>query len=148
MAKKKSIPQGSGQLTLLGKKRTAITTAPDSGVLESFANPCPNRDYVIQIDCPEFTALCPITSQPDFGTISVNYKPRQLCLESKSLKLYLHSFRNCGMFYEDAVNRILDDLARACRPRQMQVCGVFNARGGISFTVTAQLPGSAREKTS
>jgi 7-cyano-7-deazaguanine reductase len=106
--------------------------------LETFPNPHPNRDYEIEIVCPEFTALCPITGQPDFGTIRITYTPGPRCVELKSLKLYIWSYRQEGAFYEDVVNRILDDLVAACDPRQMTVLGQFNVRGGISTNVTAR----------
>lgn len=109
---------------------------PAAVQLETFANPYPGRDYTIEIVCPEFTSLCPVTGQPDFGTIRFTYVPDQLCIELKSLKLYLQRFRNQGIFYEHVVNRLLDDFAAACRPRRLQVVGVFTPRGGISTTVT------------
>jgi 7-cyano-7-deazaguanine reductase len=109
-------------------------------MLETFENPTPERDYEIVIRCPEFTSLCPKTGQPDFGTITIRYVADQACLELKSVKLYLFGYRNEGVFYEAAVNRILDDLAAACRPRRMEVEGAFTARGGITTTVTARLP--------
>ena len=108
--------------------------------LETFDNPCPQRDYDIEINCPEFTSLCPKTGQPDFGTIVINYCPDQFCLELKSLKLYFQSYRNEGIFYEAVINRILDDLVTACQPRRITVTGDFRARGGITTTVTARHP--------
>lgn len=108
--------------------------------IETFPNPAPERDYAIEIRCPEFTSVCPKTGQPDFGTITIRYVPDRACIELKSLKLYLFGFRNLGIFYEAAVNRILDDLAGACRPRRMEVEGAFSARGGITTTVTAKMP--------
>ena len=108
--------------------------------LETFDNPCPQCDYDIEINCPEFTSLCPKTGQPDFGTIVINYCPDQLCLELKSLKLYFQSYRNEGIFYEAVINRILDDLVTACRPRRLIVTGDFRARGGITTCVTARYP--------
>jgi 7-cyano-7-deazaguanine reductase len=105
--------------------------------LETFPNPAPGRDYVITHSCPEFTSLCPKTGQPDFGTIRVSYVPDRLCVELKSLKLYLFSFRDRGIFYEAVVNAILDDLAAAVRPRRMSVEGEFRVRGGISSVVRA-----------
>jgi 7-cyano-7-deazaguanine reductase len=106
--------------------------------LETFANQFPGRDYEIEITCPEFTAVCPKTGQPDFGTIVVTYVPDQMCVELKSLKLYLFDYRNRGIFYEHSVNTILDDLVAVCRPRRMRVTGQFTPRGGISTRVTAQ----------
>ena len=107
--------------------------------LETFPNPNPERDYVIEFECPEFTCLCPRTGQPDFATIRVRYVPGRLCVELKSFKLYLWSYRNEGAFHEAVVNRILDDFARACEPRYAQVVGDFNVRGGIHTTVTASV---------
>ena len=112
--------------------------APSFEQLETFPNPAPGRDYAIEIVCPEFTSLCPKTGQPDFGTITYTYTPDQLCVELKSLKLYLHRFRNQGIFYESVVNRLLDDLVKACRPRRCKVVGAFTPRGGISTSVTCE----------
>ena len=108
--------------------------------LETFDNPRPERDYTIEIRCPEFTSVCPKTGQPDFGTLTLSYVPDLKCVELKSLKFYLQGFRNEGIFYETAVNRILDDLVAACAPRHMQIEGAFTARGGISTSVTATHP--------
>ena len=111
--------------------------------LETFANPYPDRDYTIEMECPEFTSICPVTGQPDFGTIQIRYVPDQQCIELKSLKLYLWSFRQEGAFHEAVTNTILDDLGAACSPRHMTVVGDFNVRGGISTVVTvefAQMP--------
>ncbi len=105
-------------------------------MLETFANPNPGRDYTIEIVCPEFTSLCPKTGQPDFGTITFTYTPAALCVELKSLKLYLQRYRNQGAFYETVVNRLLDDFVAACRPRRCRVVGAFTPRGGITTTVT------------
>jgi 7-cyano-7-deazaguanine reductase len=113
-----------------------MATQP-SKQLETFANPHPERDYEISMECPEFTCLCPRTGQPDFATIRIRYVPDRLCIELKSLKLYLWSFRQEGAFHEAVINLILDDLARACRPRSMTVTGDFNVRGGIHTVVTA-----------
>jgi 7-cyano-7-deazaguanine reductase len=107
-----------------------------SASLETFPNPQPTRDYVIEIRCPEFTSVCPKTGQPDFGTITFVYTPDQTCVELKSLKLYLQGFRQQGIFYEAVVNRILDDFVRACRPRKARVSGDFSPRGGISSHIT------------
>ena len=108
---------------------------PTHGTLETFPNPRPERDYEIAIDCPEFTSMCPKTGLPDFGTILIRYRPDQLCLELKALKYYLLEYRNQGIFYEAATNKILDDLVGACRPLWMTVIGDFTARGGISTKV-------------
>ena len=106
--------------------------------LVTFPNPHPDRDYVVVHVCPEYTALCPVTGQPDFGTIVVRYVPDRLCVELKSLKLYLWAFRNEGHYFEQVTNRILDDLVRAVSPRRMRVVGRFNVRGGITTTVVAR----------
>ncbi len=105
--------------------------------LEAFPNQFPGRDYEIEITCPEFTAVCPKTGQPDFGTIVITYVPDAECVELKSLKLYLFAFRDRGIFYEHSINTILDDLVAACRPRRMRVVGKFTPRGGISSRITA-----------
>ena len=99
-------------------------------LLETFRNQHPQRDYTIEIVCPEFTSVCPKTGQPDFGTITYSYVPNELCVELKSLKIYLQGFRNEGIFYEDAVNRLLDDFVAACQPRRCQVVGKVTPRGG------------------
>jgi 7-cyano-7-deazaguanine reductase len=112
--------------------------APQAEQLETFANPNPGRDYTIDIVCPEFTSLCPKTGQPDFGTITFSYVPDALCVELKSLKLYLQRYRNQGAFYETVVNRLLDDFVAACRPRRCRVVGAFTPRGGITTTVTCE----------
>jgi len=106
--------------------------------LETFPNPRPERDYVIEIRCPEFTSMCPKTGLPDFGEILIQYVPERACIELKSLKYYLVAYRNEGIFYEAATNRILDDLVGACRPRRMTVTGAFTARGGITTKVVAE----------
>jgi len=110
--------------------------------LETFDNPNPERDYEISFDCPEFTCLCPKTGQPDFATIRILYVPDKLCVELKSLKLYLWSFRDEGHFHEAVTNRILDDLVAAISPRRMTVTGDFNVRGGIHTVVTVRHPGT------
>jgi 7-cyano-7-deazaguanine reductase len=106
-----------------------------SAPLETFPNPGRERDYEIEIHCPEFTSLCPKTGLPDFGEISITYVPDELCLELKALKYYMVEFRNKGIFYEAVTNQILDELVAACRPRRMTVVGDFSVRGGISTTV-------------
>ncbi len=105
--------------------------------IEVFINPCPERDYEVDMECPEFTCLCPKTGQPDFATIYVTYVPDRLCIELKSFKLYLWAFRDEGAFHEKVINQILDDLVAACKPRQMRVVGEFNVRGGIYTSITA-----------
>ena len=106
--------------------------------LETFPNPTPGRDYTIEFTCPEFTCLCPRTGQPDFATFRIRYVPDRLCVELKSLKLYLWSFREEGHFHEAVTNRILDDLAKATQPRYMKLEARFNVRGGIYTSVFAE----------
>ena len=106
-------------------------------ILETFPNQFPNRDYEIEITCPEFTAVCPKTGQPDFATIIITYSPADSVIELKSLKLYLFSYRDRGIFYEHSINTILDDLVNASQPRRMTVVGRFTPRGGISSKITA-----------
>ena len=105
-------------------------------LLETFENPYPNRDYVMETVCPEFTSVCPKTGQPDFGTLIITYIPDQVCFELKSLKLYLQSYRNVGAFYEDVTNRIMDDLVAVTDPRWIELRAEFTPRGGISSTIT------------
>jgi len=105
--------------------------------LQTFPNPAPKRDYEIAFDCPEFTCVCPMTGQPDFAHLRIRYVPDRTCVELKSLKLYLWSFRDEGHFHEAVTNRILDDLVRTVRPRSMTVVGDFFVRGGIATVVTA-----------
>ena len=124
-------------LTLLSRSHTEYPDTPDKAKLETFVNAYPGRDYEILFDCPEFTSLCPVTGQPDFGHIRIRYVADKQCIESKSLKLYLYSFRNHHTFHEEAVNRILTDLVTACKPRWMEVNGEFRPRGGIALTITA-----------
>jgi 7-cyano-7-deazaguanine reductase len=118
------------------RPKVAVSTGP----IECFPNRHPDRNYEIKIVAPEFTAVCPRTGQPDFATLTLTYVPDKLCLELKSFKLYLQSFRNRGIFHEHVTNSILDDLVKSCRPRSMTLVGEFNARGGISTTVTATYP--------
>lgn len=106
--------------------------------LELFDNPNPERDYTIGIRCPEFTSLCPRTGQPDFGAITIEYCPDKLCIELKSLKFYMQSYRNKGIFYEALTNEILDDLSGVCNPRWMKITSQFTPRGGISTDVCAE----------
>ncbi len=135
----------SGELSLLGRGETDYPDSPDKACLETFDNRYPNREYVVEFDCPEFTSVCPVTGQPDFARIVITYIPHGLCLESKSLKLYLGSFRNTGMFHEEITNRILDDFVKACQPRWARVRGTMNPRGGISIDVTAEYSGSEQK---
>ena len=106
--------------------------------LDTFPNRYPKRNYIITINCPEFTSICPKTGLPDFGTIVIEYIPRKICVELKSLKYYLLNYRNQGIFYETVVNKILDDLIKSTRPKQMTVTGNFTPRGGINTSVVAR----------
>ena len=124
------------------EKKPSPGDAPSADSLETFPNPNPNRDYTVEIVCPEFTSLCPKTGQPDFGTITYTYTPDERCVELKSLKLYLQRFRNEGIFYEAVVNRLLDDFVGACRPKACKVVGAFTPRGGISTSVTCRYEGT------
>jgi len=107
-------------------------------LLETFENQYPERDYNIIHTAPEFTSLCPKTGQPDFATIIIEYIPDKLCIELKSLKLYLNSYRSDGIFFESVTNKILDDLVKACKPRYMLITADFNVRGGISSVIEAE----------
>ena len=137
--KKKS---AQASLSLLGHK-ASLPSSPDKAKLETFPNAYPDREYSIRFDCPEFTSICPVTGQPDFGKITIEYIPQKLCVESKSLKLYLGSFRNHGSFAETITNRICDDIAAACRPRALTVIGEFTPRGAIGIRVVAEYSGRA-----
>lgn len=122
-----------GRLTLLGNTGVKYPTEYDPCILETFDNKHPDNEYLVTFTCPEFTSLCPKTGQPDFAKIIINYIPRQKMVESKSLKLYLFSFRNHGDFHEDCVNIIMKDLVRLMDPRYLEVIGLFTPRGGISI---------------
>ena len=120
-------------LTLLGNKQTKYSADYAPEVLESFDNKHPDNDYFVKFNCPEFTSLCPITGQPDFANIIISYVPDKKLVESKSLKLYLFSFRNHGDFHEDCVNIIMKDLIKLMDPKYIEVTGLFTPRGGISI---------------
>ena len=135
MAKKKD----KKRLTLLGKSETKVPATPTSNILETFPNPA-DRPYWIQFHSADFTSLCPITGQADFAEITIDYVPDERCLETKSLKFYLASYRNEKAFNEKVTNRILDDLVRASAPRKMLIKAEFASRGGIALTVTAMFP--------
>jgi 7-cyano-7-deazaguanine reductase len=139
----------SGRDRTARAKAAATKRPPPALVVQTFPNPNPKRDYLIEVTAPEWTALCPITGQPDFATIHIAYVPDRACLELKALKLYLQSFRNRGVFHEAVTNEILDHLVRSCRPRRMRVRGHFNVRGGITTVVTAEHPklGAADESS-
>jgi 7-cyano-7-deazaguanine reductase len=112
--------------------------------LETFDNQFPNRDYLIEIRCPEFTSVCPKTGQPDFGVLTFRYVPDKLCVELKSLKLYLQQFRNLGIFYEHVTNSILDDFVAVVQPRRVELVAEFSPRGGITSVVTVKWPDSGK----
>ena len=120
-------------LTHLGSQGTVYETNYNPGVLETFLNKHPNNDYFVKFNCPEFTSLCPITGQPDFASITISYVPGEQMVESKSLKLYLFSFRNHGDFHEDCMNIIMKDLIALMHPKYIEVWGKFTPRGGISI---------------
>ncbi|MBV9659564.1 MAG: preQ(1) synthase [Acidimicrobiales bacterium] len=120
-------------LTKLGHHTAFRYDDPDASMLEAFPNQNPGADWVVGLDCLEFTSLCPMTGQPDFGRIHVHYIPGPRCVESKSMKLYLGAFRNHGAFHEDCVNRIADDLCSVLTPRYLRVFGDFRPRGGIAI---------------
>jgi 7-cyano-7-deazaguanine reductase len=104
-------------------------------VIETFANIYPDREFTVTLTCPEFTCVCPKTGLPDFATLTLDYVPDRTCIELKSFKEYLTAFRGMGIFHENVVNRVLDDVVAACRPRRATLSGVFNARGGIQTSV-------------
>ncbi len=120
-------------LSLLGAKKTVYRTDYAPEVLETFENKHPDNDYFVKFNCPEFTSLCPITGQPDFGNVTISYIPDRKMVESKSLKLYLFSFREHGDFHEDCMNVIMKDLIRLMDPKYIEVRGCFYPRGGISI---------------
>lgn len=127
-------------VTMLGNSKMGLPDAPQKNDLEAFENHFSHRDYTIKVDCPDFTSLCPVTGQPDFAHIKIQYIPSQKCVETKSLKLYLGAFRNTRAFNEEVVNKILDDLVSKIEPKSMTVIGEFSSRGGISLTVTGSYP--------
>ena len=125
------------QLSLLGRSEARIPESPEKAKMETFSNPA-QRDYVIHFETDDFTSLCPVTGQADFARIEIEYVPDRVCVESKSLKFYLASYRNVRAFNEAVTNRILDDFVRACAPRQATITAQFSARGGIALTVRAE----------
>ena len=131
-------------ITLLGNQGAKFPADYAPQILETFENQHPGNDYLVTLLCPEFTSLCPITGQPDFAKIVINYIPSQRMVESKSLKLYLGSFRNHGDFHEDCVNIIMKDLVRLMQPKYIDVTGIFNSRGGIAIHPFAQHVGDQR----
>ena len=138
--------QAEGLKSLGNKTQYASDYAPE--VLETFENKHPENDYWVKLNCPEFTSLCPITGQPDFAEIVISYIPAMRMVESKSLKLYLFSFRNHGDFHEDCVNKLMKDLIRLMQPKYIEVTGLFTPRGGISIHPYANygIPGTKYEK--
>ena len=141
MAKKPSRTKPSSgstpSLTLLGRAST-LPASPADAKLETFANPHPGRAYVVRFTCPEFTSLCPITGQPDFAHLVIDYVPDKRCVESKSLKLFLNSFRNEGAFHEDCTLSIADRLVAAMKPKWLRITGAWYPRGGIPIDVYFQ----------
>lgn len=127
-------------LTLLGHSENRLPTSPDEAKLETFPNCRPGRRFWITLDCPEFSSLCPVTGQPDTAHIVIRYVPEESCVETKSLKFYLASFRNLPAFNEEVVNRILDDLVGAMQPKEIHIEGKFGSRGGIQLTCSASHP--------
>jgi len=136
-AKKRNL---TPRLKLLSKNAVRYPAKPSCATLETFMNRNAKRDFWITFDCPEFTSMCPVTGQPDFAKLTIAYIPAERCIETKSLKFYLASFRNTRSFNEEVVNRILDDLVKASSPKKMVIHGKFASRGGISVTVDAEHP--------
>jgi 7-cyano-7-deazaguanine reductase len=130
----------AGRLTLLGRSKARVPASPAEARLETFPNPAPGRNYRIHFETDDFTSVCPVTGQPDFARIDIDYVPDRLCVESKSLKFYLSSYRNERAFNEAVTNRILDAFVKACAPREAIVTAQFSARGGIALTVRAEYP--------
>ncbi len=125
---------------LLGKSGTELMTKPSEKQLETFKNEYTTRDYYIQFDCLNFTSLCPVTGQPDFAEIDIKYIPGEKCIETKSLKYYLHSYRNTKAFNEKVINNILNDFVAVCEPKWVKIKGKFAARGGIALTTIVEYP--------
>src|SRR2546427_9059615 len=130
----------TARLTLLGKSDAKLPFSPAEARLETFPNPAFRRNYWIHFETDDFTSVCPVTGQPDFARIDIDYVPNRLCVESKSLKFYLASYRNERAFNEAVTNHILDDFVNACAPREAIITGQFSARGGIALTVRADYP--------
>ena len=138
--------QKANRLTLLGRSEAKIPASPAEARLETFANPA-RRAYSIHFETDDFTSLCPVTGQADFARIDIDYVPDRLCVESKSLKFYLASYRNVRAFNEAVTNRILDDFVRVCAPRHAEVTAQFSARGGIALTVRAEYAGKNAKRS-
>ena len=130
----------TGELTLLGHSNAKPPASPAEARLETFPNPAPERNYRIHFETDDFTSVCPVTGQPDFARMDIDYVPDRLCVESKSLKFYLASYRNERAFNEAVTNHILNDFVKACAPREAIVTAQFSARGGIALTVRAEYP--------
>jgi len=129
------------EFRLLGHSDVKVPSSPAEARLETFPNPAPRRNYHIHFETDDFTSICPVTGQADFARIDIDYVPDRLCVESKSLKFYLASYRNERAFNEAVTNHILDDFVKACSPREVMVTAQFSARGGIALTVRAEYPG-------
>ena len=140
MAKRKR----AGELTLLGHSHAKVPASPGEARLETFPNPAAERNYRIRFETDDFTSVCPVTGQPDFARIDIDYVPDRLCVASKSLKFYLASYRSERAFNEAVTNRILDDFVKACAPREAIVTAQFSARGGMALTVCAEYPDTER----
>lgn len=130
----------TAEISLLGRSEHRLPASPDEAVLETFPNHTPGRNYTIHLSAPDFSSLCPVTGQPDAAHVEILYIPDERCVETKSLKFYLASYRNHAAFNEAIVNRILDDLVKACAPKQAIVRGRFVPRGGIQLTCEARFP--------
>ena len=128
------------ELTMLGSNVSSFPSSPDDANLERFENIRPGRRYVIQLSNPEFSSLCPVTGQPDTAHLLIRYIPNEFCVETKSLKYYLASYRNTAAFNEEIVNRVLDDLVNLLQPQEIQIRGEFGSRGGIQLTCEASYP--------
>src|SRR5213082_167626 len=139
---KRAKPKGTS-MTLLGRSKTKLPASPAEARLETFPNPT-RRNYHIHFETDDFTCLCPVTGQPDFARIDIDYVPDRFCIESKSLKFYLASYRNERAFNEAVTNRILDDFIRACSPREVNITASFSARGGIALRVQASFPDASK----
>ena len=139
---KRTKPKG---LSLLGRSETELPSAPSEARLETFPNPA-RRNYQIHFETDDFTCLCPVTGQPDFARVEIDYVPDRLCVETKSLKFYLASYRNERAFNEAVTNRILDDFVKTCSPREATITAQFSARGGIALSVRAEYPDKAASR--
>lgn len=136
---------GKKEISLLGNAAAKWPQSPEEATLETFTNRSPENAYWVLLDFPEFCSLCPVTGQPDTARIKIQYIPAEKCIETKSLKFYLSSFRNHPSFNEEIVNRILEDLSKAVQPKKMKVRGEFSSRGGISLTAQASYPYTEEE---